>query len=216
VQVDEARDDELAGGVDPLHRPVGRDGRQDRGHLPILDSEIPLASEALARIQHLAVGDDQIELEPGIGGVEAHRQRLPRLSEEDRRRLRAAGLGHRRRRHRRARPEPDEIAPRHVHRHPLVTGPTPRGSDPGTTQAADKGPSAEVRRPRPHAHAGRAGAGGEWRSRRARASHREYASRAAFGRRLASGLFSAAWVVAGAPSLAETGSTRIIREDAIR
>jgi len=34
----------------------------------------------------------------------------------------AAGLSHRRRRHRRARPEPDQIAPRHVHRHSLVGG----------------------------------------------------------------------------------------------
>ena len=90
MQVDETRDDELAGRVDPLHRPVGRDGGQDRGDLAVLDSEIPLAAEGLARIQHLAIGDDQIELEPGIGGVEAHRQRLPRLSEDHRRRLRAA------------------------------------------------------------------------------------------------------------------------------
>jgi hypothetical protein len=61
VQVDETRDDELAGRVDPLHRPVDRDGGQDRGDLAVLDSEVPLAAEGLARIQHLAIGDDQIE-----------------------------------------------------------------------------------------------------------------------------------------------------------
>src|SRR5258707_7290819 len=75
----------------------------------------------------------------------------------------------------RARPKPTSAASR---LHPPSSGPSPASSSSSTRPAAEKGPSASLA---PSA---------------ARSTYREYASRAAVGRRLAAGPFSA-------PGLAE-------------
>src|SRR5262249_14072047 len=47
------------------------DARSHESDLAALDADVALAAQALTRIEHIAVGDDQIELEGGIPGIEA-------------------------------------------------------------------------------------------------------------------------------------------------
>src|SRR6266849_2279464 len=76
VQIDQARRHQPARGVDALHRAVRRDAGRDGRHLAILDPDIAPPAEAPAGIHHVAVRDDEVELERGIGRIEAHGHRL--------------------------------------------------------------------------------------------------------------------------------------------
>src|SRR5437867_1426181 len=73
VEIDEARRDELTARVDPLEGSIRRDAGSDRGDLAVLDAHVPLPSELLTRIQHVPAGDDEVELEGRVRGVEATR-----------------------------------------------------------------------------------------------------------------------------------------------
>jgi hypothetical protein len=77
VQIHEPGRHKLPGRVEALHGAVGRDTRRDGGDLAIADPDVHAAPEPLARVQHVAVGDHQLVLEPGIGGIEAPRHRRP-------------------------------------------------------------------------------------------------------------------------------------------
>jgi len=96
VQVDESRGHELAGGVDPLDRPIGGDARCDRRDLAELDADVPLPTQSLARVEHLAVGDHQLVFRRRIGRVEAPWRGKARRLRETGRGLRRGGAGHRR------------------------------------------------------------------------------------------------------------------------
>ena len=118
VQVDQPRCHELAGRVDPLHGAIGRDAGRHGGDLAVPDADVALGAQLLAGIEHIAVGDDQLVLERGVGRIEAARRRRAAGLRELQRRLRVrrgggAGGG-RRARH-------DEVATREVH-DGLLTG----------------------------------------------------------------------------------------------
>jgi len=57
VEVDETGGDELSAGIDPLQRAVGGDAGRDGRDLPVFDSDVTLAPQLLARVQHVTVGD---------------------------------------------------------------------------------------------------------------------------------------------------------------
>ena len=70
VEIDEPRREEPAAGVDALHGPTRGDAGGDRRDLTLLDADVALGTQALARIQHVAIGDDEIELECRVRGIE--------------------------------------------------------------------------------------------------------------------------------------------------
>ena len=77
VQIHEPGCHEPARGVDALEGAVGGDARRHRGDLAELDADVAPAAELLARIEHIATGDDEIERERRVGGIEASRRRPP-------------------------------------------------------------------------------------------------------------------------------------------
>jgi hypothetical protein len=62
VQVDEAGRHQLAGGIEHAQRPLGRNLGLDRLDQPIADADVALAAQRLARIEHVAALDDEVEL----------------------------------------------------------------------------------------------------------------------------------------------------------
>jgi hypothetical protein len=94
VQIDQPWRDELATGIDPLHGSVGGDAGQDGGDLTVPDPDVTLAPQPLTRVQHLAVGHDQLVLERRVRWVEAPRGRARHLGDLDRHRLRVGQAGH--------------------------------------------------------------------------------------------------------------------------
>ena len=62
VQVDQARRHELAGGVEHAQRACGRDVGLERLDHAEADADVALAAQVLARIEHVAALDDEIEL----------------------------------------------------------------------------------------------------------------------------------------------------------
>jgi hypothetical protein len=116
VKIDEPRGKEPSAGIDALRGAIGCDAGRHHCNLAVLDPDIPLAAQPLARIQYVSVGDDEIELEDGIGGIESQGYQLHRLSSA-RRRLRLPlcrqeAPGDRRGRRR---AQLDQIAARDVH-----------------------------------------------------------------------------------------------------
>ena len=117
MEIDEAGRDELAGNVDTLDGARGRNARLDRGELAVLDSEISLAAELLAGIEHLAVRDHEVVLQRRIFRIETVWRGRAGLREQEGSRPGVdggwlgceggAGSGRRRR--------DDEVAPRDSH-----------------------------------------------------------------------------------------------------
>jgi hypothetical protein len=95
VQVDEAGRHELAGGVDTLRAPISGNRWRDHRDLTELDPDVPFAAQLLARVQHLASGDDELVLKRGVSLVEATRGGSAGLRDEDRTGLRLRGTGQR-------------------------------------------------------------------------------------------------------------------------
>src|SRR5258708_4826705 len=62
MQVDEAGRHQLAAGIDRTQRPRGRDIGFDRFDHAIADADVAPAAQRLARIEHLAALDHEIEL----------------------------------------------------------------------------------------------------------------------------------------------------------
>jgi hypothetical protein len=62
VQVDQARRHQLAGGVEHAQRPLRRDVGLERLDHPIADADVAPAPQRLARVEHVAALDDEIEL----------------------------------------------------------------------------------------------------------------------------------------------------------
>ena len=62
VQVDEAGRDELAAGVEHAQRALGRDIGLERLHHAVADADVAPAAQPLARVEHLAALDDEVEL----------------------------------------------------------------------------------------------------------------------------------------------------------
>src|SRR5262245_41240509 len=54
---------------------VQREARCDRRHLAVAGADVAPTAQPLARIDDVPVGDDQLVLQRGIGGVEAARSR---------------------------------------------------------------------------------------------------------------------------------------------
>jgi len=85
VQVDEAGSHQLARRVDALDGSVGRDARGHRCDLAEADTDVALGACLLHRIDHVAIGDHQLVLQRGIGGIEAERRGRPGLGDQERR-----------------------------------------------------------------------------------------------------------------------------------
>ena len=85
VQVDEPGRHQLARRVDALDGPVGRDARGAPPRSGRTDADVALAARLLHRIHHVAIGDHQLVLQPGIGGIEAERRGRPGLGDQERR-----------------------------------------------------------------------------------------------------------------------------------
>jgi len=120
VEIDQPRGHELPARVDALHGAVGRDARGHRRDLAEADADVAPGARLLHGIEHVAVGDDQVVPERGIGGVEAERRRLAGLREQDRRAApgqsgRIARTAERAARRGRRRRELDESATREIH-----------------------------------------------------------------------------------------------------
>jgi hypothetical protein len=95
VQIDEAGRHEPAGHVDALHAAVDRNARCDGRDLAIADPDVALATQLLARIEHVAVGDDQLVLERGVGRIEAARRGCAARLRHVHGHLRVGGAGER-------------------------------------------------------------------------------------------------------------------------
>src|SRR5215467_119543 len=115
VEIDESRREQAAPRIDALGRAVDGDARSDQSDLAALDADVALAPQTLARIEHVGVGDDHVELEGGIPGIEAHGYRRHHLASA-RLRLSLRHLGAEQPAGRcRGAPELDEIATGDVH-----------------------------------------------------------------------------------------------------
>ena len=77
VQIDEARRHQLAGGVDHAQRARGRDVGLDRLDQAVADADVALAAQRLARVEHVAALDHEVELvvRPHGGGGRAEAAR---------------------------------------------------------------------------------------------------------------------------------------------
>ena len=62
MQVDQAGRDELAAGIEHAQRAGGRDVRLDRLDDTVADADVAPAAQALARVEHVAALDEEIEL----------------------------------------------------------------------------------------------------------------------------------------------------------
>ena len=62
MQVDEPRGHELAAGVEDAQRPLGRERRLERLDAAVADADVARAAQRLARIEHVAALDDEVEL----------------------------------------------------------------------------------------------------------------------------------------------------------
>ena len=60
VEVDEARQDEHAAGLDDAHASGRRHGRADRGHLAALDQDVGLRVDPAQRVDDAAAADEQV------------------------------------------------------------------------------------------------------------------------------------------------------------
>ncbi len=78
VQVDQARRHQLAGGIDRLECARRRDVRLDRLDETIADTDVAFAAQRLARVEHVAALDHEIEfvIRPhgGAGRAQAARR----------------------------------------------------------------------------------------------------------------------------------------------